>query len=43
MFNVENLLISLPVMGKGMAGVFVVTLVIVAVVSLLNKLGNGIK
>jgi len=29
---------SLPMMGKGMLGIFVVTLVIILMISLLNKL-----
>ena len=35
--NVEAFLDSLPIMGIGMAGIFVVTIIIVAVVTLLNK------
>ena len=37
MFDVNAFLFSLPVMGKGMAGIFIVTCVIVLTVSLLNK------
>ena len=36
----DLLLKALPVMGTGYLGIFVVTGVIIAVVSLLNKLGN---
>ena len=35
--NVQAFLDSLPIMGLGMVGIFVVTLIIIAVVSLLNK------
>ncbi|MBR2869358.1 MAG: hypothetical protein IKB88_09915 [Clostridia bacterium] len=37
-FNVEYLLNSLPYMGKGMLGIFIVTAVIVTVVNALNSL-----
>ena len=37
-FSVDNLITALPIMGKGMLGIFVVTGVIILVVSLLNKL-----
>lgn len=36
--NVDNLLTALPIMGKGMLGIFVVTAVIILVVSLLNRI-----
>ena len=36
--NVENLMNSLPILGKGMLGIFVVTGVIILLVMLLNKL-----
>ena len=35
--NVDAFLNSLPMMGKGMLGIFVVTLVIILMISLLNK------
>ena len=35
--NVQGFLDSLPIMGIGMVGIFIVTLIIVVVVSLLNK------
>lgn len=35
--NMNNFLTSLQVMGKGMAGIFIVTLVIVVTIILLNK------
>ena len=41
MFDVQALLDSLPMMGYGMLGIFIVTGVIIAVVSLLNKLTEG--
>ena len=37
-FNLEYLLNALPIMGTGMLGIFIVTGVIIAVVTLLNKL-----
>ena len=36
--NFDAFLNSLPMMGKGMLGIFVVTLVIILMISLLNKL-----
>lgn len=36
--SVENLLNSLPIMGMGMLGIFVVTGVIILFVTILNKL-----
>ena len=36
--NTANLLTSLSIMGTGMLGIFIVTGVIIAVVSLLNKI-----
>ena len=36
--NVEYFLNSLPIMGKGMLGIFIVTAVIVAVVYTLNAI-----
>ena len=38
MFNVELLLDSLPFMGKGMLGIFIVTAVIVTIVNALNSI-----
>lgn len=35
--NLNSLSQTLPVMGKGMLGIFIVTLIIVLVVVLLNK------
>ncbi len=35
--NVELFLQTLPVMAKGLAGIFIVTLVIVLCISILNK------
>ncbi|NLP48576.1 MAG: hypothetical protein GX345_06500 [Clostridiales bacterium] len=36
-FNVQAFLESLPLMAKGMAGIFIVTAIIVITVSLLNR------
>ena len=36
--NVESLKETLPIMGKGMLGIFAVTLVIIGTIWLLNKL-----
>jgi len=36
--NIDAFLNSLPMMGKGMLGIFVVTLVIILMITLLNKL-----
>lgn len=36
--NIDAFLNSLPLMGKGMLGIFVVTLVIILMITLLNKL-----
>ena len=41
MFNVKALLETLPIMLKGMAGIFIVTGVIVLCVYLLGKLPEG--
>ena len=38
--HVDLLLKALPVMGTGYLGIFIVTGVIIGVVSLLTKLGN---
>ena len=38
--HLDLLLEALPVMGTGYLGIFIVTGVIIAVVTLLNKLGN---
>lgn len=40
MLDFQNFLDTLPIMGKGMAGIFVVTLVIVFLMWLMNKLTN---
>lgn len=39
-FNFEALKFSLGVMGKGMAGIFIVTAVIILAITLLKKLTN---
>ena len=36
--NVQAFLDSLPSMGMGMVGIFIVTVIIIVVVSLLNKI-----
>jgi len=38
--NYQNFLATLPIMGKGMLGIFIVTLVIVLCMVLLNKFTN---
>jgi hypothetical protein len=38
--GVDYFLGALPVIGTGYLGIFIVTAVIIAVVSILNKLGN---
>ena len=38
MLNVQAFLDSLPIMGMGMVGIFIVTVIIIAVVSMLNKI-----
>lgn len=35
--NIESLAVTLPIMGKGMLGIFIVAAVIVAAIMLLNK------
>lgn len=41
--NVDALMNSLPIMGKGMLGIFVVTLVIILSITLLNALTSEKK
>ena len=36
-FNIDAFLNSLPMMGKGMLGIFVVTIAIILMIALLNK------
>ena len=38
MLNIQAFMDSLPIMGMGIAGVFIVTAIIIAVVSLLNNI-----
>ena len=38
--NTEAFLTTLPYMGKGMLGIFVVTLVIIVSIMILNRVGN---
>lgn len=40
-FHVDYLLKALPIMGTGYLGVFIVTAVIILVVTLLNKIGSS--
>ena len=40
-FNIDAFLNSLPMMGKGMLGIFVVTIVIIVMIALLNKLTSA--
>ncbi len=35
--NFESILVTLPIMGQGMLGIFIVTAVIIGVILLLNK------
>ncbi len=39
--NTEAFLSTLPYMGKGMLGIFVVTLVIIVSIMILNRVGNN--
>ena len=41
--NIDLFLQTLPIMGKGLLGIFIVTGVIILMVMLLNKLGNTKK
>ncbi|MEG0833663.1 MAG: hypothetical protein RR058_04870 [Oscillospiraceae bacterium] len=41
--NVENLISALPILVKGMVGIFIVTLVIILVIKLLNVFTSGKK
>ena len=41
-FSTDNLMKALPIMGKGMLGIFIVTLAIIAVVVILNSTINSI-
>jgi len=41
--NVQAFLDSLPIMGMGMVGIFIVTVIIIVVVSLLNKITGKFK
>ena len=40
--RVDYLMNALPIMGMGMLGIFLVTIVIILCVSLINKLGSKI-
>lgn len=39
--NVDLMLKTLPIMAKGMAGVFVVTLALLLCMRILNRMGGG--
>ncbi len=41
MLHMDLLMQSLPIMGNGMLGIFIVTGVIIGVVTLLNKITSG--
>jgi len=41
--QVGNMVYTLPMMGKGMLGIFLVTLIIIASVAILNKTTNRQK
>lgn len=41
--NIDSFLKTLPIMGKGMAGIFIVTIVIILVMIILAKLAPGNK
>lgn len=41
MSKMDNFIYSLGVMGKGMIGIFVVTLIIVIAITLLNKISKN--
>ncbi len=40
MINIDNFLVTLPIMGKGMLGIFAVTVIIIASIKILNKTTN---
>ena len=42
-FNVEQFLQTLPIMAKGMGGIFLVTLVIILAISILNRVSGSSK
>jgi len=42
-FSTDNLMKALSIMGMGMLGIFIVTIVIIAAVIVLNKSINGIS
>ncbi len=41
--QVENMVYTLPLMGKGMLGIFMVTVIIIASVAILNKVTSPKK
>lgn len=42
-FSIDNLMSALPIMGKGMLGIFVVTAVIILAVTVLNAVTSKKK
>ena len=42
-FNVQNFMESLPIMGYGMLGIFIVTAIIVSCIYVMNWLTKGKK
>jgi len=42
-FDINAFLATIPIMAKGMLGIFVVTLIIIAVMIILNKLASSEK
>lgn len=43
MLNVEQFLYTLPIMAKGMAGIFIVTLIIIGCIAALNGISGAMK
>lgn len=41
MLRIDYLMNALPIMGTGMLGIFIVTGIIIAVVTLLNRITSG--
>ena len=41
--NIENFMQTLPIMGKGMLGIFVVTVVLIVGIWAMNRLTSGRK
>lgn len=43
MVNMDNVVIALEIMGKGMSGIFITTFIIIGIASLLSKITSGKK